>query len=138
MAALVLVPVFLQGDLRLFWDRTVGFQETRGSPFSIYGLVGGLGTLQAAVKIGAIALALAVALVPRRRDLVTLAALAGAVLVAVQLGITHWFYLYLVWFFPLVMIALLGRRLENRLPRAATAGGEPAPAPARSSQPVAA
>ena len=138
MAALVLVPVFLQGDLRLFWDRTIGFQETRGSPFSIYGLVGGLGTLQAAVKIGAIALALAVALVPRRRDLVTLAALAGAVLVAVQLGITHWFYLYLVWFFPLAMIALLGRRLENRAPRGATAGGERAPAPARSSQPVAA
>jgi hypothetical protein len=81
-------------------------------------------------------LALVVAFVPKRRDLVTLAALAGAVLIAVQLGVTHWFYLYVVWFFPLVMIALLGRGLEDR--RAVTARPEPARAGARSSQPVAA
>ncbi|MDQ6914913.1 MAG: glycosyltransferase 87 family protein [Actinomycetota bacterium] len=135
VGALVMLPVLLPGDLRLFWDRTLGFQETRGSPFSIYGLLGGLGTLQAAVKIGAIALAVAVAFVPRRRDLVTLAALGGAVLVAVQLGVTHWFYLYLVWFFPLAMIALLGHRLEDRRTRRPAA---PARAGARSSQPVAA
>ena len=30
-------------------------------------------------------------------------------LIALQLGVTHWFYLYIVWFFPLVMVALLGR-----------------------------
>jgi hypothetical protein len=135
VGGLVMVPVFLQGDLKLFWDRTLGFQETRGSPFSVYGLVGGLGALQAAVKVGAIALAVAVAFVPRRRDLVTLAALGGAVLVAVQLGVTHWFYLYLVWFFPLAMIALLGRRLEDR-PASGRVGR--ARAEARSSQPVAA
>jgi hypothetical protein len=134
VGALVMLPVFLQGDLGLFWDRTVGFQDTRGSPFSIYGLLGGLGTLQAAVKIAAVGLAVLVAFVPRRRDLVTLAALGGAVLVAVQLGVTHWFFLYVVWFFPLAMIALLGRRLEDR--RAATPA--PARAAARSSQPVAA
>ena len=45
---------------------------------------------------------------PRRRDIVTLAALAAAVLIAVQLGVTHWFYLYVVWFFPLVLVAMLG------------------------------
>jgi hypothetical protein len=38
---------------------------------------------------------------------VTLAALAAAVLIAVQIGVTHWFYLYIVWFFPLVMVAVL-------------------------------
>jgi hypothetical protein len=135
VGTLVMLPVFLQGDLRLFWDRTLGFQETRGSPFSIYGLLGGLGTLQAAVKVGAIALAVLVAFVPRRRDLVTLAALGGAVLIAVQLGVTHWFYLYIVWFFPLVMIALLGRGLEDRAPRRPAAQAR---AGARSSQPVAA
>ena len=30
-------------------------------------------------------------------------------MIAVQLGIEHWFYLYIPWFFPLVMLALLGR-----------------------------
>jgi hypothetical protein len=53
-------------------------------------------------------LALAVAVVPRRQDLIGLAALAAAIIVALQLGVTHWFYLYIPWFFGLVMIALLG------------------------------
>ena len=26
-----------------------------------------------------------------------------------ELVLTHWFYLYIPWFFPLIMIALLGR-----------------------------
>ena len=46
---------------------------------------------------------------PRRRDLVGLAGLRAAILIALQLGVTHWFYLYIPWFFPLVMLALLGR-----------------------------
>ena len=41
------------------------------------------------------------------------AALGAAVLIALQLGITHWFYLYIVWFFPLVMVALLGAYPER-------------------------
>jgi hypothetical protein len=39
---------------------------------------------------------------------VGLAALTAAVLIAAQLGITHWFYLYLVWFLGPLMIAFLG------------------------------
>jgi NADH:ubiquinone oxidoreductase subunit 5 (subunit L)/multisubunit Na+/H+ antiporter MnhA subunit len=44
--------------------------------------------------------------------LVGLAALAAAVVIALQLGVTHWFYLYIVWFLPLVLVALLGRYRE--------------------------
>ena len=36
------------------------------------------------------------------RDVPALAALAAAVLIALQLAVDHWFYLYLVWFAPLV------------------------------------
>ncbi len=32
---------------------------------------------------------------------------ALAVLIAVQLAASHWFYLYVVWFLPLVLVALL-------------------------------
>ncbi len=56
-----------------------------------------------------IALALALAVLPRREDLVGLAACAAAILIAVQLGIDHWFYLYIPWFFGLAMLALLGQ-----------------------------
>jgi len=113
--AVAMLPVLLDGSasLETFWERTLGFQEERGSPFSLWGQHGELGALQTAVQIAAAALAVALALVPRGRDLVTLAALAGVVIVALQLGVTHWFYLYLVWFFPLTMIALLGPFAER-------------------------
>jgi len=65
---------------------------------------------------------------------VGLAAACAAAVIAEQLGIEHWFYLYIPWFFAIVMVALLGS-LEN-LPTA------PAPAlasaPARSRLPAAA
>jgi hypothetical protein len=61
------------------------------------------------VTAAAVALALVVAVVPRRRDEITVAALGAAVLIALQLTVTHWFYLYIVWFLPLLLIALLAR-----------------------------
>jgi hypothetical protein len=95
------------GGLHAFYDRTLGFQASRGSPFSVWGLYG-WDTAQAIVQGAAVLLAVAVAFVPRRRDVVGLSALAAAVLVALQLGVTHWFYLYIVWFLGPVLIALLG------------------------------
>jgi hypothetical protein len=110
-AAAALVPCLLlvlgYGGLHEFYDRTLGFQASRGSPFSIWGLYG-WDTAQAVVQIAGVLLAVAVAFVPRRRDLVGLSALAAAVLIALQLGVTHWFYLYIAWFLGPVLIALLG------------------------------
>ena len=108
-AALAMLPVLLGGDLRTFWDHTIAFQRERDSPFSIWGLWGGLDAVQLGVQVGAALLALAAAVVPRRPQLVQVAALGAAIVIALQLGVTHWFYLYVVWFFPLVMVALLGR-----------------------------
>jgi hypothetical protein len=71
--------------------------------------------------------------IPRRADLVGLAAACAAVLIAAQLGIEHWFYLYIPWFFPLVMIALFGRLSGPGPDQAAEAS-----APARSTRPAAA
>src|SRR3954463_9791149 len=105
--ALSFVFVLAYGDPRTFLDRTLGFQTSRGSPFSIWGLRGWT-TAQTIVQIAGVLLAVAVAFVPRRRDLVGLGALTAAVLIALQLGITHWFYLYIVWFFGPLMVALLG------------------------------
>jgi hypothetical protein len=97
-------------DLGTFWDRTIGFQSDRGAPFSIWGLYE-LDTLQRVAQVLAVLVAVGVALVPRRADeRVRLAALCAAVLIALQLAVTYWFYLYLVWFFPLVMLAVLAPR----------------------------
>jgi hypothetical protein len=106
-AALVSIPALAHNSLHTIFERTLVYQSNRGSPFSVWGLYG-LPGLQRAVQFAAVALALALAAIPRRDDLVGLAAACAAVIIAVQLGIDHWFYLYIPWFFGLVMIALLG------------------------------
>ena len=103
------MPVLLQDNLSAFWHNSIAYQATRAAPFSIWGLYGGLSLEQHLVQGAGVGLALLVAFVPRRRDIVTVAALAAAVIIAIQLGVTYWFYLYIVWFFPLVIVALFGQ-----------------------------
>jgi len=102
-----LVIVLLYGGLHEFYDRTLGFQASRGSPFSVWGLYGWT-VPQTIVQVAAAIFAVAVAFIPRRRDIVGLSALSAAVLIALQLGVTHWFYLYIVWFLGPMLVALLG------------------------------
>ena len=108
VAGVVSIPALTHDSLRTIYERTIEYQANRGSPFSVWGLYGGLGGLQEAVQVAAVALALLLAVLPRRNDLIGLAAVCAAVVIAVQLGIDHWFYLYIPWFFGLVMVALLG------------------------------
>jgi hypothetical protein len=120
--------LLLVDDLSTFWDRTIAFQADRDAPFSIWGLYD-LDALRVVAQVLAVLVAVGVALLPRRPgERVRLAALCAAVLLAGQLALSYWFYLYLVWFFPLVMLALLGR--DPVLTRAPTPV-----APARSLQP---
>jgi hypothetical protein len=111
--AVTVVPFLPDGGLREIYDRTVGYQAGRGSPFSIWGQVDGLGWLQTIVKAAAVGLALAVAFVPRRVGERQVAALGAAVLIALQLAVTHWFYLYVVWFVPFVLVAVFGAYRER-------------------------
>jgi glycosyl transferase family 87 len=112
--AVTLFPFAPDGGLREVYDRTVGYQAGRPSPFSIWGQEPSLDWLQTAVKVAAVGLALAVAFVPRGREPRRLAALGAAVLIAVQLAATHWFYLYVVWFTPFVLVAVMGAYLAPR------------------------
>jgi hypothetical protein len=115
VAALMLVYPAIDSGLATFWERTLETQLDRNSPFSIWGQTDSLAWLQTLLKAFAIGLTVLVAFVPRRRSLAQVAALAAAVLIAVQLTVEHWFYLYIPWFFPLVLAAL--------------ASSAPAPAP---------
>jgi Glycosyltransferase family 87 len=108
-------PFVPDGGLRELYDRTIGYQAGRPSPFSIWGQVDSLDWLQTVLKVAAVGLALLVAFVPRRPDLRQTAALGAAVLIAVQLVATHWFYLYIVWFVPFVFVALFAA--HGRAPR---------------------
>jgi hypothetical protein len=132
-AALASILAVSHDSLHTIYERTIAYQANRGSPFSVWGLYGGLGAFQRVVQIAAVVLALSLAVLPRRPDLVGLAAACAAVIVATQLGIDHWFYLYIPWFFPLAMLTLLGRFSDPQSPPAVVASE-----PARLSRPAAA
>jgi hypothetical protein len=114
--AAAMAPVVLTGDLGAFWRDTIQYQIGRPAPFSIWGIWGGsftnasnsLSVEQHLAEGAMLAMAVGVMFVPRRRGIVEVAALGAAVMIAFELCLTYWFYLYIVWFFPLVIVALVG------------------------------
>ena len=105
---LLLGPALIDPGAGTFADRTLGYQAGRDSPFSVWGQAG-LEPVRIAVMAATAALALLVALRPPAGDVARVAALAGALLIGTQLAAQHWFYLYIVWFFPLALVALAVR-----------------------------
>lgn len=101
---LLLVAYLPDGGLREFYDATIGFQLSRSSPFSIWGLHPGWEPLHAPLT-ALVGLAAAAALVvPRRRTVPCLAAAGAALLFASQIGAEHWFYFYLPWALPYALV----------------------------------
>ena len=114
-SVLLLEPNVLDAA-RTFWDRTLGWQLGRESPFSIWDWgqyhargIPDLHLPHQFVKALLLAGALAAAFVPRRKSPLQLAALTAALIAGFELVLTHWFYLYLPWFFPFAIFALLAR-----------------------------
>ena len=108
-AAIVTVPLLPDGGVRELYDRSLGYQASRGSPFSVWGQAPSLEPLQTVTKVGAVAFAIALFFWPRRRSPTQVAALAAALLIAIQVTANHWFYPYTVWFAPLVLTAVFAR-----------------------------
>ncbi len=114
--AAAMAPIVITGDLGKFWQDTIVYQVGRPAPFSIWGLWGGsftnasnsLAIEQHLVQGALLAMAFGVMFVPQRRGIVEVAALGAAILITFELCLTYWFYLYIVWFFPLVIIAVVG------------------------------
>jgi hypothetical protein len=101
---------------RKFWDRTLGWQLGRESPFSIWDWgqyhargIPDLGVPHKLVQGLVAVAAVAAAFVPRRKSPLQLAALTAALIAGFQLVLTHWFYLYLPWFFPFAAFAFFAR-----------------------------
>jgi hypothetical protein len=110
---LCMLPVVLQHDLEPFWHDSIKYQFNRDTPFSIWGLWGHLGAVQHLLQGATIALAVVVMFVPRgHRTPVQVAALAGAVIIALQIVTNYWLYSYTMWFLPAVLFALLASHPE--------------------------
>ena len=115
--------------LYTFYDRTIAYQASRDSPFSIWGQVAALEPLRIGILAGVAGLALLFAFHPKEKKLFQVAALGAALLIGVQLTMQHWFYLYIVWFYPLLLVAF------TSLPRYVVTK-ERASSPTQSSQPA--
>jgi hypothetical protein len=124
----MMLPVLLKGDLGAFWHDSIAYQSNRVTPFSVYGLWGGgaLALLQHVLQGGVIGLAVLLAFYPERRGIVELAALCAAVIIAQQLIVNYWLYPYIIWFFPLVIVALFAGHPDRlRQALAAAVGDDP-------------
>ena len=128
--SILLLEPSLIDAVRTFWERTLAFQLDRESPFSVWGWgqyhargIPDLASLQTVVQVCVIVLAGVAAAVPRQKRPLELAALTAALLLAFELSLTHWSYLYLPWVLPFVLLALF-------LPRGARPSDETAAGPA--------
>jgi uncharacterized membrane protein len=120
--------------VRAFWSRTVQYQLDRESPFSIWGQYESLRPVQLALMVVVAVAAVAVLRWPRRLDLLGMAALSGALVIGFQLTLTHWFYLYIAWFLPFVLLAIVPA--WERPPRPEDDAAEPSAAPLRAPAPA--
>ena len=132
--ALVLTWPALNPGLKTFYDRTIGIQAGRDSPFSVWGQTS-LEPVRIALLVATAALSLLFALVPRRKSVVQLAALSAALLILLQLTLHHWFYLYIVWFYPLLLIALASLPARTNRPVPDRSPSQAHPSPRRPPQP---
>jgi hypothetical protein len=113
--AVMLWPALNPG-LHTFYERTIAYQAGRASPFSIWGQVPSLEPLRIALLVGLAALAIVLAFRPREKQLAQVAALGAALLIGLQLTLHHWFYLYIVWFYPLLLVALASLERQSGSP----------------------
>jgi hypothetical protein len=118
LAAMLAWPL-ITGGPAAFLDSTFGYQLVQrggGVQFSIWTfLPSSLGIVARPVLAGALVLlALSPWLRPSVRDAREDAALAAALLLGGQLLLGYWFYSYLTWSYPLVVVAVMAARADRR------------------------
>ncbi len=106
IVALMLVYPAIDPGLSVAYDRTIGSQLGRESPFSIWGQAPSLAPVQSLLIIAVAALGALLAFRPVRRNLTQVCALSAAMVIAVELTLDHWFYLYIPWFLGPAMAAI--------------------------------
>ena len=115
-AAIAMLWPAIDPGLSTVYDRTIGYQADRDSPFSIWGQAPSLEPVRIAILAAVAALSIALALRPKQKNLTQVAALGAALLIGLQLTAEHWFYLYIVWFYPLLLVAMSSLNGEARMP----------------------
>ena len=122
--AAVTIPLMPPGGPPEIYDVALAGLADVVSPFSVWGLWDLPDWMQKLAMAAAVAFAVAIAFVPRRRPPEVVAALAAAALVAVQLTLPFWTYFYVSWFLPCALVGLLARGSTRSTVGSSPASGE--------------
>jgi hypothetical protein len=110
LAAMLAWPLITSGPAQ-FFDSTVGYQLVQrggGVQYSIWTYLPQVAIVARPILAAALVLlALSPMVRPGARDVRQHAALAAALLIGAQLLLGYWFYSYLTWFYPLLVIAMI-------------------------------
>jgi hypothetical protein len=113
LAAMLAWPLITSGPAQ-FLDSTLGYQLIQrggGTQFSIWTYMPHLAIAARPILAAALVLlALSPMVRPPVQDVREHAALAAALLIGAQLLLDYWFYSYLTWCYPLLVIALIQAR----------------------------
>lgn len=134
VSVVVLAWPAIDPGLMTFYDRTIASQAGRSSPFSIWGQTS-LEPIRIALLAATGIASITFAFIPKRKNLTQLAALSAALLILLQLTLHHWFYLYIVWFYPLLLIALAASPAQTSRPDPDRSRQSPHPSPKRLPRP---
>ncbi len=91
----------------LFWAHTIAFQLSRHSFMGIWDQLPQLEPLRMVLEGGVIGIAAAMLVWPHRRELYQVTALAGLVVIGLELTMRSWSYLYVDWYMPAALVAIL-------------------------------
>lgn len=93
--------------LKLFYEKTVAYQNGRDTPWTIFTQIPQTRVLQLPLTGAVLFLAALVTYVPKKITMRRLAALSAALIIGFQLTLNYWFYPYITWFEPFIFMALL-------------------------------
>jgi hypothetical protein len=131
LAAMLAWPLVTSGPAT-FFDSTFGYQLIQrggGVQFSIWTSMPHVAAVARPVLGAALALlALSPPRHPGAQDARGQAALAAALLIGAQLLLGYWFYSYLTWFYPLLVVAVIHARPDPQTARTPVGLPEPAAA----------
>ena len=116
-ALVLIVPFVPPSSVHRFYSLTLGAQLHRKTPLSLWGQAPSLEALKYLLSAATVGLGIFLAFRPAVRSRAQVAAFSAALLIAIQICVSYWYYTYVVWFAPLAFVALFAQyRLGDETP----------------------
>jgi hypothetical protein len=101
------------GGLGELWACTFGFQLSRPPDLSFWTIFWDLRWTQKLIEGLTMLLILGLAVMPGRRTIGQIAAVTAAITIALQIPAGHWYYYYIMWFAPMLLVGLFSEHRDG-------------------------